>query len=153
MKNITSLLHQVAEVNISYSTPVLATERPKISSSRDAESIFRNCWSEHIELLEECYLMLLNRANQVIGVVHISKGGISGTVVDLKIILAAALKAVASGIILAHNHPSGNLQPSQADRDLTLRIRSACGLLDIVFLDHLILAKEGYYSFADEGGN
>lgn len=153
MKNHTSLLHQVAEVNISYSNTVLAAERPIVSSSKDAEVIFRNCWSAHIELLEECYLMLLNRANQVIGVVHISKGGISGTVVDLKIILAAALKAVASGIILAHNHPSGNLQPSQADRDLTLKIRSACGLLDIAFLDHLILGREGCYSFADAGAN
>ena len=151
MSNNTSLL-QVAEVNISYSSHQNASNRPRISSSKDAEVIFRTCWSDRLELLEECYLMLLNRANKVLGIMHVSKGGVSGTVVDVKIILAAALKSTASGIIIAHNHPSGDLQPSQADRDLTLKIRSACVLLDIAFLDHLILAKEGYYSFVDEGG-
>jgi len=81
----------------------------------------------------------------------VSRGGTSGTVVDAKIIFAAAIKARADGIILAHNHPSGNLQPSQADLDLTRKLRQAGEVLDISILDHLILAPDsGYYSFADE---
>lgn len=95
--------------------------------------------------------MLTNRANKVLGIVEISTGGIAGTVADPKLIFAAALKCAASGIILAHNHLSGNLNPSQADKDLTRRLIQAGKLLEISVLDHLILTTEKYFSFADEG--
>ncbi|MDZ7650383.1 MAG: JAB domain-containing protein [Cytophagales bacterium] len=95
--------------------------------------------------------MLTNRANKVLGIFELSTGGVSGTVADPKLIFAAALKGAASGMILAHNHPSGNLQPSQADLDLTKKIREAGKLLEIQLLDHVIVTSEGYYSFADEG--
>jgi DNA repair protein RadC len=96
-------------------------------------------------------IMLLNRANRVIGVYKVSNGGLTGTVADIRLIFVAALKAAAGSIILAHNHPSGNLNPSGEDSRLTQKIKDAGKLLDIQVLDHLILSKEGYFSFADQG--
>jgi DNA repair protein RadC len=95
--------------------------------------------------------MLLNRSNRVLGISCISKGGISGTVVDVKIILQTALKANASGLIISHNHPSGNLTASSEDIKITVKLKNACKLLDLSLLDHLIITDEGYLSFADEG--
>ena len=95
--------------------------------------------------------MLLNRYNKVIGIFTASSGGIAGTVADPKLIFACALTGAASGIILAHNHPSGSLQASQADIDLTKKLRDGGKLLDIQILDHIIMTSESYYSFADEG--
>ena len=108
-------------------------------------------WSDHIELIEEFYILLLNRSNKVLGCTNISKGGVSGTVVDAKVIFAAALAANASSVILAHNHPSGNLKPSHADKEITQKLKGGGELLDIAVLDHLIITKDGYTSFADEG--
>jgi DNA repair protein RadC len=87
----------------------------------------------------------------VLGVVDISQGGLSGTVADPKVIFAAALKSCASGIVLAHNHPSGKLDPSREDIALTNKIKAGAELLDLKVLDHLIISKDSYYSFADEG--
>jgi DNA repair protein RadC len=87
----------------------------------------------------------------VLGVVDISQGGLSGTVADPKVIFAAALKSCASGIVLAHNHPSGELDPSREDIALTNKIKAGAELLDLKVLDHLIISKDSYYSFADEG--
>ena len=116
------------------------------------KKILRANWSEDIELLEEFVVLLLTKSNQVKGLFRASRGGLSGTVVDAKIIFAVALKSVASAMILAHNHPSGCLQPSQSDIELTKRLRTLGNLLDLPILDHLILAPHaGYYSFADEG--
>ena len=95
--------------------------------------------------------MLLNRANRVIGISDISTGGVSGTVADPKVIFGIALKANASSIILAHNYPSGNLNPSQPDVSLTNRLKQAGKILQLSVLDHLIITRDGYYSFADEG--
>ncbi|MFD2160792.1 JAB domain-containing protein [Paradesertivirga mongoliensis] len=106
---------------------------------------------ETIEFIETFKVMLLNRANRVLGMMEITTGGISGTVADPKVIFAAALKSTASGIILSHNHPSGSLRPSQADINLTRKLKSAGELLDIAVLDHMILTSESYFSFADEG--
>ena len=101
---------------------------------------------------EEFWIILLNRANKVISKEQISTGGVSGTVVDAKIVFRKALEtALASSIILCHNHPSGNTQPSQADFDLTKKLKEAGATLDVLVLDHLIIAESGYYSFADEG--
>ena len=94
-------------------------------------------------LVEEFNILLLDRSNRVMALCPISKGGVSGTVVDLKIVFAAAIKGRASSIILAHNHPSGNLQPSQADIDLTKKFEKAGKLLDIPVLDHVILSPDG----------
>ncbi len=95
--------------------------------------------------------MFLNRANKALGAYEVSTGGISGTVADPRIIFAAALKANCCGIILSHNHPSGNLKPSRQDEELTQKIKQGGQLLEINLLDHLIITPEGYFSFSDEG--
>ncbi|GAB2770045.1 DNA repair protein RadC [Rhabdobacter roseus] len=100
---------------------------------------------------EEFWILLLNRANEVLRPVQISTGGVAGTVADPKMIFKHALEQLASSIILFHNHPSGNLSPSQADRDLTRKLKEAGRMLDLPVLDHLIFTDSGYYSFADEG--
>ncbi|MPT35047.1 MAG: DNA repair protein, partial [Flavobacterium sp.] len=124
----------------------------KINSAKAAFELFLNNWNENkIELLEQSKILVLNRSNQVLGISHLSTGGTSGTVVDPKQVFAVALKANASAIILAHNHPSGNLYPSDADDKITNKLYKAGKLLDIEFLDHLIITKDGYYSFAESG--
>jgi len=146
-----SIFGQVSELKISYNPKTLPSERPQITSSRDAYDIFFKTWEEP-GYFESFKVMALNRANKVLGVALISKGGISGTVADPKIILQYAVLSNASSIILAHNHPSGNLNPSEADMKLTRKLKEACSCLDIPCLDHLILGPESsYYSFADEG--
>lgn len=142
----------VAEVQLIYKSTVKASLRPKITKSQDAFTVLKEHWNyETIEFIEEFKVMLLNRANRVLGLIDISLGGTSGTVADPKVIFAAAIKSNASGIILVHNHPSGNLQPSQADLDLTRKIKAGGQILDIGVLDHIILTAEGFYSFTDEG--
>ncbi len=145
-------LFQVAEINVTYRPKFKASERPKVGSSKDLYSILFNNWDlNKIELQEQFKIVLLNRANKVLGIYEISTGGMSGTVADPKLIFATALKACASSIILSHNHPSGNLKPSSADLQLTQKIVKGGEMLDIAVLDHIILTSEGYYSFADEG--
>jgi DNA repair protein RadC len=100
---------------------------------------------------EEFFCILLNRANKVIKIDQVSKGGISGTVTDVRIILKNAVLLTASGVIVAHNHPSGNLNPSESDIKITSKIKEAGNLLDIQLLDHLIIYDSDYYSFADNG--
>ncbi|MFN8355337.1 MAG: DNA repair protein RadC [Spirosomataceae bacterium] len=126
-----------------------AQERPKVTSSNDAFQVLR----PHLMDLphEEFWVILLNRGNQVIRTVQISTGGVSGTVADPKLIFKYALEYLASAIILAHNHPSGNLTPSQADKDLTRKIKEGGRVLEVPVLDHLILSDKRYLSFADEG--
>ena len=95
--------------------------------------------------------MYLNACHNVLGIYTASKGGITGTIADIRLILGVALKTASTAIIIAHNHPSGNLQPSKADETLTQKLKNAAGLLDVNLLDHLIISDAGYYSFADEG--
>lgn len=143
---------QVAEVELVYKTKVKPSQRPKITTSVDAYEILQKIWNrDKIELVEEFKVLLLNRSNKVLGVLDASSGGITGTVADPRIILTAAIKANAVGIVLSHNHPSGSLKPSRADEDLTVKIREAARFLDMTVLDHIIITSEGYYSFADEG--
>lgn len=145
-------LYEVAEIQLSYSGKVKPSLRPKISTSKEAFSILKQTWDESkIEFVEQFRVMLTNRAQKVLGIVEVSTGGVSGTVADPKIIFAAALKANACGLIMAHNHPSGNLHPSQSDIDLTKKMNAGGKLLEIQVLDHIIITTEGYYSFADEG--
>ena len=146
------VLNQIAEVELMYKSKVKASERPKISHSKDAYIIFKNNWDENkIELQEQFKVMLLNRANKVLGIYEVSTGGMTGTVADPKLIFVAALKAGATSIMLVHNHPSGNLKPSKQDEQLTYKIKEGGKLLDIVLLDHLIISNEGYFSMQDEG--
>ena len=126
-----------------------AMQSEKISSSKDVAGYFAPILSDL--LYEEFWILLLNRANNVITRFQVSKGGITGTVVDPRVIFKKAVEVMASGIILCHNHPSGNRQPSDADISLTKKLKEAGKLLDIQVLDHLIIAGEEYYSFADEG--
>ncbi|TCK80890.1 JAB domain-containing protein [Albibacterium bauzanense] len=145
-------LYQVSEINLTYRPKFKASERPKVTSSKDAYEILYNNWDlDKIELLELFKILLLNRANNVIGIFQVSSGGIAGTVADPKLIFSTALKACASSIILSHNHPSGNLQPSQQDIELTKKIKTGGSYLDIMVLDHVIITSDRYYSFADEG--
>lgn len=126
-----------------------AMVREKISGSRDVFELF------HPELAEANYeefrILLLNRANRIIRKMSVSEGGISGTVADPKKIFKMGLEFNASSIILCHNHPSGNIQPSEADIKLTRKMKEAGALLDLPVLDHLIIGGNSYYSFADEG--
>lgn len=126
-----------------------ATQREAITCSRDAYDILLPLFEDLKH--EEFWVLLLNRANKVVRKEKISTGGVAGTIVDNKIILKLALEALASGMVLAHNHPSGNLKPSQADINLTKQIKQAAQLLEVNLVDHLIVTDHGYYSFADEG--
>jgi len=152
-KHIMQTLSNVAEIKISYKNKVKVSEAPKIISSRNAEAIFREFWDEdNIGYIEEVKLLILNRRNAVLGLLHLASGGTAACVVDPKLIFQAALKGNAAAIIFAHNHPSGDLTPSKADIDLTKRIKEAGKLLDLPLLDHLILTPDnGYFSFADDG--
>ena len=141
----------LAEIQVSYKSKVRYSDMSKIVSSKDADEILRNVWSDSMELREEFYILLLNRANKVLGYYRISEGGTAGTVVDPKLVFSVALKCHASSIILSHNHPSGNTKPSEADVRLTRNLVDGGKLLEISVLDHLILTSENFFSFADEG--
>ena len=144
--------NKVAEVELIYKSKVKASERPQICSSRDAYQILIQAWDENkIEFVEQFKVLLLNRAHKVLGIYDVSTGGVSGTVADPKIIFVAALKANACGLVISHNHPSGNLKPSRQDEELTQKIKYGSQLLDIKLLDHVIITNETYFSFADEG--
>ena len=141
---------KISEINVSYINE--HSGKIKASSSRDAYAIALDNWNKDtIELQEEVKVILLNRANGLVGIYSLSKGGISASVVDIKLVLSVALKAVASNMIIVHNHPSGNLKPSEVDISLTNRLKKAAQTVEINLLDHLIISKEGYYSLADEG--
>ena len=124
-------------------------ERPRVTCSRDAYHTIAALLSDLHH--EEFWLLLLNKANEVFARERLSIGGMAGTVVDVKLLFKAALDARACAVIAIHNHPSGSLQPSQADIELTRRLKKAGDLLDLPLLDHLIISERGYYSFADEG--
>lgn len=124
-------------------------QKPQITSSHDAYTILRPILSDL--QTEAFWVLLLNRNNRVEAQKQISLGGVAGTVVDAKVVYKYALESLASSIVLAHNHPSGNLQPSQADISLTKKLVEAGKSLDIKVLDHIIVSHLGYYSFLDEG--
>jgi len=124
-------------------------EKPKIDGSKTAFDLIKG---DVMDLPhEEFWVILLNRANRVIRKKRVSEGGVSGTVADPKIIFKLAVDELASGIIVVHNHPSGNLKPSESDINLTKKIKEAGKVLEIAMLDHLIIAHDRYFSFADEG--
>ncbi len=124
-------------------------EKKMISSSKDAYNIVRNILEDLNH--EEFWILTLNRKNGVIAEYRISEGGLTSTVVDQRKIFKIALDDKSTGIILFHNHPSGNTQPSEADNQLTKKLKDGGKILDISVLDHLIITQKGYYSYADEG--
>jgi len=142
----------IAEIKVSYKPKLM--EGPRITSSSSAYEQLKAFYpKDTISLQEHFVILYLNRANNIIGGYHAFKGGITGTVADIRIIMGVALKSMACGMIISHNHPSGSLIPSSADRQLTDKIKEAGKLMDISLLDHIIVSpSEGeYYSFANEG--
>lgn len=141
----------VAEIEVSY-RPAIGS-KPIIKTALDCYRALQSFYSEDtICLTEEFWVAYINRGNRILGVFKASSGGLTGTVADPRLILAIALKIAATGIILSHNHPSGNLTPSRQDIELTGKIKEGGKILDIKLLDHLIISPDGeYYSFANEG--
>jgi DNA repair protein RadC len=140
------------EVKLSYVNKIKKADRSQVKTSHKAVDLLRNIFTEDtLELREQFAFILLNRANEVVGWYNLSLGSISGTVADVRYIVQCAILANASGVILAHNHPSGALQPSQSDITLTDKIKNACLLFDINVLDHIIVTTESFYSFLDNG--
>ena len=121
----------------------------QINSSRKVAEYIKSKYSDHLQ--EIFTVIFLNRNNEIIAEEQLFTGGVSATIIDPRIVFRKAVQYLASSIILAHNHPSGNLQPSSADKDITAKLRDAGKLLDINVLDHLIISYRGYFSFADEG--
>lgn len=142
----------VAEIELIYKPAI--SEKPMIKSCLEAYNVIRNFIPENtIALKEHMVVLYLNQAQRVLGAYKVSEGGLTSTVGDLRLIFSAALKSVATAVIVGHNHPSGNLQPSHQDIALTLKLKEAGRLMDIKLMDHLIISPvEGqYYSFADDG--
>ncbi|MCK0124492.1 JAB domain-containing protein [Gelidibacter sp. F2691] len=144
---------KVNDIAISYSGSTKSNLLPKVTCSQSAAEIAFSNWNmDKIGLQETFKIMLLNNANKVKGIYEVSNGGITGTLVDVRILFAVILKSLTTAVILLHNHPSGTLKPSEADKRLTQKIKKAGELLDINVLDHLILTPDGdYFSFADNG--
>lgn len=145
---------EISEVELIYKSPKLApSQRPQILTSRDIyelaiKQIFDSNTIEHHECF---YMMILNRNNRVLGWKKIGQGGVSATVADTRIIMQTAILGNASAVVLMHNHPSGNLQPSNEDLKLTAAVKSALAYADIILIEHLIVTPYAYFSFADEG--
>lgn len=151
-QNENKSLYRVNEVEIVYKNKTPFQERIQITQSSTAYDILRQSWDENrIELVEQFKILLLDRNRNCLGISQIATGGITGCVVDPRIVFVTALKAKASALILAHNHPSGNLTPSRADIALTRQLVQGGRLLDISVIDHLIVTPYRYCSFADDG--
>ncbi|MCB0460056.1 MAG: JAB domain-containing protein [Flavobacteriaceae bacterium] len=145
--------YKVNEIQISYKEKIRTIQSKPIKSSEDVAQVLFNNWDvKTIGLHESFKVLLLNNSNKVKGIYQLSTGGITGTIVDLRILFALALKTLSVAIILAHNHPSSKLQPSESDKQLTDKVVKAAKLLDIKVLDHVILTPDKkYFSFADNG--
>lgn len=143
-------ISEVSEIQVSYKPNKIVNA--KITTSFDAVQIIRKFWNEEtIQMQEEVKVILLNNSNCVLGIYNLSKGGITSSLVDVRLVLAVALKCLSPGIILVHNHPSGNLKPSSADLSIVKKLNESCKLMDITLFDSIIITKESYVSFTDEG--
>lgn len=152
MKPIILTDDSICEIAVTYATTIPTKDRVTIGNSQHAVEVLRFIWdSGKIELQESFKVILLNRKNEVLGVVTISDGGIVSTQVDVRLLFGIVLKSASVAIILAHNHPTGNRYPSESDMQLSQQIISLAKLHTICVLDHIILTSESYYSFADEG--
>jgi DNA repair protein RadC len=142
--------HIISEIAITYKPNHYTKEA--LSSVTNAADVLRMFWNpETIEYYEECKVLYLDRAHHILGVYNVSRGGLNGTVMDVRMIYQGALKANAHSIIVSHNHPSGNREPSELDRTITQQIKSAGEFLSIKLLDHIIMTKDSYLSFRDNG--
>lgn len=144
---------KLPEIQIKYRNSNIPLElRPQITTSKDSETLFRQIWDlDTIELLESVKVVYLNRDNRLLGYQNLSNGGITCCIADVRLLFATALKSTATNIVLAHNHPSGNYKPSHQDEQLTKKVLEGCKHFDLKLLDHIILTRDGYYSFADNG--
>lgn len=146
----TNKIREIREIQLSYKRTGL--DYGKVTSSQKAVEVFRNWFTdEMVDFYEEFYIMILDRANNVLGVKKISSGGLDACLVDVRIVFCTALLAKGSAIILAHNHPTGALKASQPDLKITERLKKGGQILDISILDHVIITSDSYMSFADEG--
>ncbi len=145
--------NKVNEIKVSYSSGIPPAHWQKISNSQEAYNVLYEYWDKNtIELQESFSVVLMNNSHNVKDIYQLSQGGISGTIVDLRLLFAVVLKTLSVSIILSHNHPSGNLKASKADIELTKKIKNAAAFFDINVVDHLILIPHGgYLSFADNG--
>lgn len=140
------------KISVSFDKKLKKSELFKITSSRDAAEVFRKVFnSDTFDWSEEFIMLCVNNNHRVTGFFKISSGGMTGTVVDVRMIFATAFNCLATGILIAHNHPSGTLVASEADKSITRKIKQAGEMLDIRLIDHLILTDESYLSFGDEG--
>jgi DNA repair protein RadC len=135
-----------------YELKKIQTEFPsvKITDIKMAADFIRNFYSDDIGIFESSFILLLNNSLKTIGYAKISQGGITGTVIDVRIVAKYAIESLATNVIIAHNHPSGKLLPSESDLQITKKLFSALKTLDIVLQDHIILTEESYYSFEQE---
>jgi len=144
---------QLDEVGLVYRTSTVNANKPQLSSPSEISDYLRSIWNQdHFELQEEFYVLLFNNAMRVLGWSKISSGGRIATIIDVSYIVQLAVLSNASSVIVAHNHPSGILNPSTADINLTKRIQKALQILSISLKDHIILSSQGYYSFLDHNG-
>jgi DNA repair protein RadC len=141
---------KVSEIKVSYTNTV--ADKVKISSSANSYEVALAHWDLNvIDYVEQVKVILMNNANVVLGIFELARGGSTSCVVDLKIVLSVALKTHSSAIIMVHNHPSGMMVPSSSDRSISSRLKKACEVIDLKLLDHLIITRDSYYSFADSG--
>ena len=151
MPKIKSYPNTVKEYTLQIKNRNTSFVRVKCSSSNIASDFARQFYFDDIEIFESFFMITMNRANIITGYVKISTGGTCGCIVEPMIVGKFALDSLAHSIILVHNHPSGNIQPSAADKDITKRIGKALDLFQIKVADHIIITKDNYFSFADYG--
>ena len=145
-------LYKINEINISYRNKIPPNERPDIKQASTAYATFRQSWDDNkIEMVEQFKIMLLDRRSRCLGIAEISSGGWNSCIADKRIIFSTALKGRANGILLAHNHPSHNKEPSEEDIRVTQELIEIGELLEIPVLDHLIITPNTFYSMANEG--
>lgn len=153
-KQLMEAVSQICEVGVNYSLKIKKADRPQIKKSKQAADILR-AWYDKTGMFEQKEIftvLLLNKANDFIGLLEVSRGSVEACVVDIKYILRAAVLCNASALILCHNHPSGNLTPSEADKNITRKLTEGAKLIDVSVFDHIILAPDyEHYSFQDEG--
>ena len=139
----------ISEYSLKYTKSEI--QKTKVTTSESASKVIRQFYFDDINIYESFFILLLNRANNTTGFAKISQGGTAGTVVDIKIIAKYAVESLSSAVIICHNHPSGNKQPSDADLNITRKIKDALLLLDIQLIDHIIITENDFYSFSDNG--
>ena len=140
---------KISEFSLKYTKTDI--QKTKVTTSESASNVIRKFYFDDINIYESFFILLLNRANNTTGFAKISQGGTAGTVVDIKIIAKYAVDSLSSSVIICHNHPSGDKRPSDADLNITRRIKDALLLLDVKLFDHIIITENDFYSFADNG--